>query len=158
MAKEQSRQQLTEDISRHAAESSSVYRTSKGTKQRRFRKYINTASHYPKVSSALTCQKAEIFIEVLCLGLGPFPVALNWKLPGKSLSHIPNNFILWSSFSRLERDDYRRKHVPSVERLLGSGEGGVFRKGHQRTISFDVTSFSNAYVIHGCVFMWIYVY
>jgi hypothetical protein len=38
--------------------------------------------------------------------------------------------------------------------VLESGHGGAFRKGHQRTISFNVTSFPNAYVIRGCVFVW----
>lgn len=31
---------------------------------------INMACHYPEVSPALACQKTEMFIGVLCLGLG----------------------------------------------------------------------------------------
>lgn len=82
---------------------------------------INMACHYLKFSSALPWQKTDMFIEVLCFGLSLFPMTANCSLPGRSSSCIPKNFILWSSFFSLEREDHRRKWVPSMERLLGQG-------------------------------------
>ena len=70
---------------------------------------ISMACHYPEVSPALACQKTEMFIEVLCLGLG-LSLCLLIEISLVGVSHVYlTNFILWSSFYRLEREDLRRK-------------------------------------------------